>query len=64
MEELELGEMEYESAEEFLASIKKKFSKGEEEAVKVAELRKLEQGGCNGLKLELKLQLRQRLEKG
>ena len=45
MEELELEEVEYESAEEFLASMKKKFGGGEEEAVKVVELRKLEQGG-------------------
>ena len=45
MEELESGEVEYESAEEFLMSLKKEFSGGEEELVKVAELRKLEQGG-------------------
>jgi len=45
MEELELGEVEYESAEEFLMSLKKEFGGGEEESVKVAELRKLEQGG-------------------
>ena len=45
MEELELGEVEYESAKEFLMSLKKEFSGGEEESVKVAELRKLEQGG-------------------
>ena len=45
MEELESGEVEYESAEEFLADIKKEFGRGEEKAVKVAELRKLEQGG-------------------
>ena len=44
MEELEAGEIEYETMEEFLISVKKKFSGGEEEAVKVAELRKLEQG--------------------
>jgi len=37
--------VEYESAEEFLASVKKELSRGEKEAVKVAELRKLEQGG-------------------
>ena len=42
MEELELGEMEYEMAEEFLTVLKKEFGGGEEEAVKVAELRKLE----------------------
>jgi len=45
MEELESGEIEYESAEEFLMSLKKEFGGGEEESVKVAELRKLEQGG-------------------
>jgi len=45
MEELESGEVEYESVEEFLTTLKKEFGGGEEEAVKVAELRKLEQGG-------------------
>jgi len=45
MEELESGEMEYETAEEFLMTLKKEFSGGEEESVKVAELRKMEQGG-------------------
>ena len=45
MEELELGEVEYESVEEFLTTLKKKFGGGEEESVKAAELRKLEQGG-------------------
>ena len=45
MEELENGEMEYESMEEFFTSLKKEFGGGEEESVKVAELRKLEQGG-------------------
>jgi len=45
MEELESGEVEYESAEEFLTSLKKEFGGGEEELMKVAELRKLEQGG-------------------
>ena len=45
MEELESGKMEYETAEEFLMTLKKEFSEGEEEAVKAAELRKMEQGG-------------------
>ena len=45
MEELESGEVEYESVEEFLMTLKKKFSGGEEESTKVVELRKLEQGG-------------------
>ncbi len=44
MEELESGEVEYESAEEFLISLKKEFGGGEEELVKAAELRKLKQG--------------------
>jgi len=45
IEELESGEMEYETAEEFLTVLKKEFGGGEEEAVKAVELRKLEQGG-------------------
>jgi len=45
MEEIEAGEVEYESAEEFLISLKKEFRGGEEELIKAAELRKLEQGG-------------------
>ena len=45
MEELESGEVEYESVEEFLTILKKEFGGGEEESVKAAELRKLEQGG-------------------
>jgi len=45
IEELELGEVEYENVEEFLTSLRKEFGGGEEESVKVAELRKLEQGG-------------------
>ena len=44
MEKLESGKVEYESAEEFLMSLKKEFGGGEEETTKVAELRKLEQG--------------------
>jgi len=43
MEELESGEVEYESVEEFLTSLRKKFGGGEEESVKAVELRKLEQ---------------------
>ena len=43
MEELETGEIEYETVEEFLTSIKKEFSSREEELVKVVELKKLEQ---------------------
>jgi len=45
MEEIEAGEVEYELAEEFLTSLRKEFGGGEEESVKAAELRKLEQGG-------------------
>ena len=45
MEELEAGEIKYETAEEFLISLKKEFGRGEEESTKAAELRKLEQGG-------------------
>ena len=44
LEELEIGELEFETVGEFLAEIKKEFREGEEESVKVAELRKLEQG--------------------
>ena len=45
MEELKAREIEYKMVEEFLMSVKKEFSEGEEESVKAAELRKLEQGG-------------------
>jgi len=45
MEELEAEEVEYKSVEEFLTSLRKEFGGGEEESVKAAELRKLEQGG-------------------
>ena len=44
MDELESGEAEYESVEEFLTCLRKEFGGGEEELVKVAELRKMEQG--------------------
>ena len=45
MEELKAGEVEYETVEKFLMNLKKEFGRGEEESVKAAELRKLEQGG-------------------
>jgi len=45
MEELEVGEVECKTVEEFLMSLKKEFSGEEEESAKAAELRKLEQGG-------------------
>jgi len=37
--------LEYEIAGEFLADLKKEFEREEEKTVKVAELRRLEQGG-------------------
>ena len=45
MEELESGEVEFESVEEFFTCLRKEYGGGEEESVKAAELRKLEQGG-------------------
>ena len=45
MEKLETGEIEFESAKEFLAEIRREFGGGgDEELVKVAELKKIEQG--------------------
>jgi len=44
MEELESGEVEYEMAEEFLTSLRKEFGGGEEEPMKAAELKRMEQG--------------------
>jgi len=45
MEELETGEIEFKLVGEFLAEIRKEFEGGDEELVKVAELKKIEQGG-------------------
>jgi len=45
LEELEAGELEFETVGGFLAEIKKEFGRGEEESVKAAEFRKMEQGG-------------------
>jgi len=45
MEELDTGEIEFELVGEFLAEIRKEFEGGDEESVKVAELKKIEQGG-------------------
>ena len=45
MEELEAGELEFETVGEFLAEIKKKFGEEKEELVKAIELRRIEQGG-------------------
>ena len=44
MEDLEGGLLEYKIAGEFLADIKKEFGGGDKETVKVAELKRLEQG--------------------
>ena len=43
--EIEAREVEFESVEEFFTVLKQEFGAGEEESVKAAELRKLEQGG-------------------
>ena len=45
MEKLETGEIEFESAGEFLVEIKKEFGGGDKKSVKVAELKKIKQGG-------------------
>ena len=45
MEELEGGEVEYELVEEFFTTLRKEFGRREEESVKAAELRRMEQGG-------------------
>ena len=45
IEELEAEEAEYKLVEEFLTSLRKEFGRGEEESMKVVELRKMEQGG-------------------
>jgi len=44
LEDLEAEEIEYKSVGEFLIEIKRKFRGGDEELVKVAELKKIEQG--------------------
>ena len=45
LEKLETGEIEFENVGEFLAEIRREFGGGDEESVKVAELKKIEQGG-------------------
>ena len=45
MEDLKGKLLEYKIAGKFLANIKKEFGGGEKESIKVAELKKLEQGG-------------------
>ena len=47
MENLELREVEFELAEEFLLELKKKFGEGNKKSVKVVELKRIEQGGRN-----------------
>ena len=42
LEDLEGGLLKFEIAEEFLTDIKKEFGEGDEEGVKVAELKRLE----------------------
>ena len=44
LEDLEGGLLEYKTVEEFLADIRKEFGEGNKESVKVAGLRRLEQG--------------------
>ena len=44
MKEIDIGEIEFETAGEFLAEIRREFGEGDEESVKVAELKKIEQG--------------------
>ena len=45
LEDLERGLLEYKSAGEFLTDIRKEFKEGNEETIKIAELKRLEQGG-------------------
>jgi len=45
LEDLKAGEMEYESAGEFLVEIKREFGGGDQESLKVAELKRIEQEG-------------------
>jgi len=44
LEELEAGEVEYKSVGKFLVEIKKEFGGGDEESLKIAELKRIEQG--------------------
>ena len=45
LEDLEIGEVKFKSAGEFLLGLKKEFGGEDEEAVKVAKLKRMEQGG-------------------
>ena len=42
MEKIDIGEIEFKLAGEFLSEIRKEFGGGDEELVKVAELKKIE----------------------
>jgi len=42
LEDLEVGEAKFGSAEEFLLELRKKFGGGDEESVKVVELKRIE----------------------
>jgi len=42
---LKSGNIEYKTAKNLLGELRKKFREGNEEVVKIAELRRLEQGG-------------------
>jgi len=44
LEDLKARLLEYETVGEFLADIRKEFGRGDKESVKVAELKRLEQG--------------------
>ena len=44
MEELEAGKLEFESVGEFLAEVKREFGGGDKESIKVAEVKRIEQG--------------------
>ena len=44
MENLKSGNLKYEMAKEFLADLRKEFGEGDKEVVKIAELKRLEQG--------------------
>ena len=45
VEDLETREIEFRSVGNFLLKLKKEFGEGDEKMVKVAELRRIEQGG-------------------
>jgi len=45
LEDLEVEVLEYENVGEFLVDIRKEFGRGDEESVKIAEVKRLEQEG-------------------